>query len=229
MGSAETPAAPRKRDAERTRNAIMRAATREFSLNGFSGARTEKIAAQAKCNIRLLYHHFGNKKSLYFAVIEAAYDDLRKKEAALSFDLSDPLGCLEQLLRFTYSYFENNPYFEGLLRAENMMQGRFVRKSKRVPEAAAGLKAMLSDILVAGEEQGVFRPGIDPVNLYVTITAQSRFHLSNSYSLSALLGVDMRSAEWRAQRLDHCVEVLRAYVCAGADAQPVQMCHALHQ
>jgi AcrR family transcriptional regulator len=204
--------APRKRDADRTRAAILRSATREFGAHGFSGARTERIAALAKCNIRLLYHHFGSKQSLYLAVIEAAYNDLRTKEAALRFDLADPLGCVEQLLRFTFGYFERHPHFEGLLRAENMMQGRFVRQSRAVPEAADRLKATLSTIISAGEAQAAFRPGIDPVQLYVTITALSRFHLSNSYSLSALLGVDLKSASWRAARLDHSVELLRAWV-----------------
>jgi AcrR family transcriptional regulator len=190
----------------------LKAATREFSAHGFSGARTERIAAQAKCNIRLLYHHFGNKQALYLAVLEAAYDDLRAREAALSFDLSDPIGCVEKLLRFTFAYFEGNPHFEGLLRAENMMQGRFVSQSRRVPEAAERLKDVLATIIAAGEAKEQFRSGIDPVQLYTTITALSRFHLANSYSLSALLGVDMKSAAWRADRLDHSVELLLAWV-----------------
>ncbi len=218
---AETPVlraspAPRKRDADRTRAAILRSATREFSAHGFSGARTERIAAQAKCNIRLLYHHFGNKQALYLAVLEAAYADLRGREAALRFDLDDPLGCVEQLLRFTFAYFERNPHFEGLLRAENMMQGRFVRQSRSVPEAADRLKATLAGIIASGESRELFRPGIDPVQLYVTITALSRFHLANSYSLSALLGVDLKSEPWRADRLDHSVELLLAWVRARA-------------
>lgn len=191
-------------------------ATREFGLHGFSGARTERIAVQAKCNIRLLYHYFGNKKTLYLTVLEAAYDNLRTKEAALEFDLSDPLGAVEKLLRFTVHYFENNPHFEGLLRTENMMQGRFVRQIRQVPEAAGRLMAQLDSIIAAGEAQGVFRPGVDPVQLYVTITALSRFHLANSYSLSTLLGVDLKSAEWRAQRLNHSVELLRAWLTDGA-------------
>lgn len=220
-GSAQPKAAPRKRDADRTRAAILKAATREFATHGFSGARTERIAALAKCNIRLLYHHFGNKQALYLSVLEAAYDDLRKREAALEFDLADPIGCVEKLLRFTFTYFEGNPHFEGLLRAENMMQGRFVSQSRRVPEAAERLKHVLAAIIAAGEARGLFRPGIDPVQLYVTITALSRFHLANSYSLSALLGVDMKSAAWRAERLNHCVELLLAWVGrCGNDAEP---------
>lgn len=56
--------APRKRDAERTRKAILAAALKEFSQAGFAGARIERIVKAAKCNIRMLYHYFGDKKGL---------------------------------------------------------------------------------------------------------------------------------------------------------------------
>ncbi len=204
--------APRKRDSERTRAAILKAATKEFALHGFSGARTERIVTQAKSNIRLLYHHFGNKKGLYVTVLEAAYDDLRTKEAALVFDLERPAECVEKLMRFTFHYFQTNPLFEALLRNENMMGGRFVRESTRVPEAALRLKQTIASIIASGEAKGLFRPGIDPVQLYVTIAAFSRFHMANAYSLSALMATDLTKAAWRARRLEHCVQLVRAYV-----------------
>lgn len=190
----------------------MRAATREFGTHGFSGARIERIAAAARCNIRLLYHHYGNKQALYLAVIEASYADLRAREAALALDPADPLGSVEALLRFTFDYFEKNPLLEGLIRSENMMQGRFLRQSQSVPEAAERLKERLAAIVAAGEAQGVMRPGIDPVQLYVTITAFSRFHLANGYTLSNVLGVDLTSAGWRAGWLAHSIDLLRAWV-----------------
>jgi AcrR family transcriptional regulator len=211
-GAAAAKPLGRRRDSERTKTTILATATREFSLHGFSGARTEAIASKSQCNIRLIYHHFKSKQGLYIAVIEAAYADIRRKEAELQFDLSDPTGALESLLLFTIEYFEKNTYFEGLLQAENMIQGRFVRRSKRVPESAARLKSTLSDIIKAGERSGAFRRKLDPVQLYVTITALSRFHVANAHSLSALLGEDLRSRRWRTAWRTHAVTLLRAYV-----------------
>ncbi len=210
----------RRRDAERTKATILATATREFSLHGFSGARTETIANKARCNIRLIYHHFKSKQGLYIAVIEAAYADIRRKEAELQFDLSDPAGALEKLLVFTIGYFEENTYFEGLLQTENMIQGRFVRRSRRVPESAAHLKRTLSAIIKAGERAGVFRRKLDPIQIYVTITALSRFHVANAYSLSALLGEDLRSARWRAAWRAHAISLLRAYLQGAPDVSP---------
>ena len=220
---ARTPLAPpdtgadaskpvRKRDSERTRSTLMKAALKEFALHGFSGARIDRIAEAAKCNMRMLYHYFGNKEGLYVAVLEAAYADLRRKEAALDIDVEKPLEGMLELLRFTYLYFQNNPMFEGLLRAENMMQGRFVSRSKPVPEGAFSLKKTIGDLIASGQAKGIFRADLDPVNLYVSMTALSRFHLGNAYSMSAVLGVDLQGKAWRKQRFDHCVEVFRAYL-----------------
>jgi AcrR family transcriptional regulator len=214
-------APPRKRDAERTRAAILAAGTQEFAAHGYGGARIERIAASADCNIRLLYHHFGAKKGLYLAVLEAAYGDLRAREAALALDLADPMGCVEALLRFTFAYFADNPHFEGLLRAENMMQGRFLAQSRRLPEEAVRLRALLGGIVAAGEARGVFRPGVDPVHLYMTIAAFSRFHLGNAWSMSATLGEDLHDPAWKAAWLDHAVAMLRRYVRAGPAAAQV--------
>ena len=213
----------RRRDAERTKATILATATREFSQHGFSGARTETMASKAQCNIRLIYHRFKSKQGLYIAVIEAAYADIRRKEAELQFDLADPAGALQKLLVFTIGYFEENTHFEGLLQAENMIQGRFVRRSKRVPESAALLKRTLSAIIKSGERSGAFRHTLDPIQLYVTIAALSRFHVANAYSLSALLGADLRSPRWRAKWRAHAVSLLRAYVEGdAAPANPVR-------
>jgi AcrR family transcriptional regulator len=206
------PAPGRKRDAERTRRQIMAAALKEFAQQGYSGARIDKIAQSAKCNIRMLYHYFGSKKNLYVAVLEAAYADIRGKEAKLKIDLDQPLDGLLELLRFTFHYFEKNPQFEGLLRTENMMHGKFVRHSTHVTESGFSLRKTIAELIANGQNQGAFRSDLDPVQVYVTITALSRFHLANAFSLSALLDTDMTRPEWRQARWNHSVELMKAYL-----------------
>jgi AcrR family transcriptional regulator len=202
----------RKRDSERTRAALMTAAFKEFAQNGFGGARIDQIAKSADVNIRMLYHYFGDKKGLYVAVLEAAYADLRIQEAKLKIDIDQPLDGMLKLVRFTYLYFQNNPLFEGLLRTENMMQGKFVLKSRPVPAGAFSLKKTIGDLIASGQAKGLFRDDLDPVNVYVTITALSRFHLGNAYSMSAVLGVNLRDKAWRKQRLEHCTRLFEAYL-----------------
>ena len=214
------PGGGRKRDSERTRAALMTAALKEFSQNGFGGARIDQIAKSADVNIRMLYHYFGDKKGLYVAVLEAAYNDLRIKEGKLRIDVEEPLEGMLKLVEFTFLYFQNNPMFEGLLRTENMMQGKFVLKSRPVPAGAFSLKKTIGDLIASGQAKGLFRDNLDPVNVYVTITALSRFHLGNAYSMSAVLGVNLREKAWRKQRLQHCLDLFKSYLLRTEGLQP---------
>lgn len=208
----ETMEPVRKRDAERTRNALLKSGLKEFSQNGFLGTRMEKVAKGAKCNIRMLYHYFGDKKGLYVAVLEAAYADLRQEEARIQIDLDRPLEGMLELAKFTFLYFQNNPLFEGLLRAENMMQGKFVSKLRPVPEGGFALKKTIRDLIESGQAKGLFRPDIDAVHIYVTMTALSRFHLANAHTMSAVLETDLRGKAWREQRLQHTLDVITSYL-----------------
>lgn len=207
--------APRKRNAERTRKAILAAALKEFSAAGYAGARIERIVKAAKCNIRMLYHYFGDKKGLYLAVLEAAYEDLRGREAELTIDFDQPLEGFFALQRFTFDYFEKNPRIDGLLRNENLLQGKFVSQSRKVTETAFPLRRTIERLIESGQKQGLFRDHLDPVQIYVTIAAMSRFHLANGYSLSVTLDTDMSQADWRRARLAHALEVLEGYLTKG--------------
>jgi AcrR family transcriptional regulator len=208
--------APRKRNAERTRKAILAAALREFAQAGFAGARIEKIVKAAKCNIRMLYHYFGDKKGLYMAVLESAYIDLRAREAELKIDFDRPLDGFLELQKFTFDYFEKNPRFEGLLRNENLQHGKFAAQSRVVTETAFPLRRTIERLIESGQSQGIFGPDLDPVQIYVTIAAMSRFHLANGYSLSATLNTDMSAPDWRRARLDHALALLEGYLTRGA-------------
>ncbi|MDA3956682.1 TetR/AcrR family transcriptional regulator [Oceanispirochaeta sp.] len=61
--------------AEETRDTILNAAEKEFSSNGFDGARVDKIAKKAGVNKALIYYYFKSKKEL----LKALYERLVKK------------------------------------------------------------------------------------------------------------------------------------------------------
>jgi AcrR family transcriptional regulator len=57
-------------DAKATRERILAAATAEFAEFGVSGARVDRIAAEARANKRAIYDYFGDKEALFGAVLE---------------------------------------------------------------------------------------------------------------------------------------------------------------
>src|SRR5437868_4519392 len=69
-----------QRDAERTRQKILAAASDEFARKGFAGARVDVIARTSGANKRMIYYYFTSKEGLYSAVLERAYEDMRASE-----------------------------------------------------------------------------------------------------------------------------------------------------
>ena len=192
-----------KRDPEKNRERIHAAALEEFARCGLGGARVDRIAARAGANKRMLYYYFGNKDALFLAVLEASYARIRNAEHALDLEHLEPRAALKRLVEFTWSYLLAHPEFMTLLNSENLHRGRHVARSRRVRELHSPLVGMLRRILKRGERQGLFRSGVDPVQLYISIAAEGYFYLSNRYTLSRIFGRDLMTKAALADRLRH--------------------------
>ena len=82
------------RDADRTREKILRAAMGEFADHGFAGARMEAIAERSKVDKKLIYYYFAAKDELFLAVLEQSYAEIRAAEHALHLEASDPVHAM---------------------------------------------------------------------------------------------------------------------------------------
>ena len=201
-----------RRDPARTREQILQAAIVEFSVNGFAGARIDKIAARAGVNKRMIYHYYGNKDDLFQAVMERTYDDIRTKESQLSLSDMDPQGAMRRLVEFSFGYFTENPHFTRLLNIENLYRARHIKGSQRVRKMHSPLVEMIEDILARGRAKGVFRDDVDPIQLYTSVAALGYFYFSNVHTLSAIFDVDFAAPPARERRLAHIVDVIMSYL-----------------
>ena len=64
--------APRKRDAEATRAAILEAARRQFGLSGYDRAALRDIAAEAGADVALIKRYFGGKEALFLEALRVS-------------------------------------------------------------------------------------------------------------------------------------------------------------
>jgi AcrR family transcriptional regulator len=199
------------RDPDRTRQKILAAATAEFARVGLGGARVDRIARLAGANKRMLYYYFGSKEKLFLAVLEGSYRHIREAERALDLEQRDPREALRRLVQFTWQYYIAHPEFLTLLNSENLHRGRHVRRLKRVHEMHSPLVATLRGILRRGERAGLFRRGVDPVQLYISIAGEGYFYLSNHYTLSRIFGRNlMEPSALRARERHNSAMILNA-------------------
>lgn len=200
------------RNAEDTKARILRAARVEFARHGYSGGRIDRIAKRFRSNIRLIYHYFGKKDQLYLAVLEDIYSDVRKQEEALDLRHLDPVEGMTKLVNLTFEYLRDNPEFVRIVANENLLMGKFLRKSRMVPEKTEPLTNALYDLLKRGQRDGTFHKKIDPVQLYVTILAQCFIHISNVHTLSIMFERDLSDPKWQKQRQQHVVDLILTYL-----------------
>ena len=184
---------PRVRDADATRAKILGAALAEFGRNGLPDTSTDDIAARCKVNKRMIYYYFGSKEGLYLAALESVYEELIRLEREIAVDHLDPVAAVAALINLKIDYYIANPQFISFLTMENFYKARNLRKSEKLDAFRTPLTQVLARILERGERAGVFRRGVDPVDLYISICALGFMYFANQHTLGAIFGRDLMS------------------------------------
>jgi TetR/AcrR family transcriptional regulator len=200
--------APQRRNPIATRQKLLAAARREFAASGLAGARVDEIAARAGVNKQLVYHYFGDKDALYLAVLEWVYEEIRAQERELNLEGLPPERAIRKLIESSFDHLAAHPDFILLLNDENRGGARHVRGSRRLEAMHSPLVNMVGTILKQGVRTGAFRRGVDPVHLYISIAGLSYFFFSNTPTLSAIFGTDLRSAQAKRARRKHVVDLV---------------------
>ena len=172
----------------------------------------ERIAERAALDKRLIYYYFDNKDSLFRAVLEETYRQIRQAEQQLHLTDLPPEQALRRLTEFTWNYYLQHPELLSLLSTANLHRARHLQGSERARELNTPLIQTLAEVLERGRAQGVFRGGVDPMQLYISIAALSYFYQGNSATLSAIFGRNLMSPKARSERLSHVCDVILGFL-----------------
>ena len=156
--------------------------------------------------------YFDNKEALFQAVLEEAYLQIRAAERDLHLTELPPAEAVRSLTEFTWRYYLAHPEFLTLLNSENLHQARHLNTSNRARALNSPLIDSLGQVLERGRSSGVFRGGIDPLQLYISIAGLAYFYLSNNHTLSAIFSRDLASPKALNERLSHICDVILGYV-----------------
>ncbi len=208
----ERAAAALSARAAATRARILDAAFVEFAEKGLAGARVDEIAARAGANKRMLYAHFGSKEALWLEVLEATYAAKRAEERAVEVAELPPAEAMAKLVAFNLRYVARHPEFLAILHQENLHRAAYLASSARVQALYSPLLETLRGVLARGEAAGMFRAGVDPLQLYVSLLGLSHFYLANRYTLSTIFGAALDTEAALAEREAHIIEVVLGYL-----------------
>lgn len=202
------PAGRRTYDAERSLADILEVAAAEFADKGLAGARIDEIAARTRTSKRMIYYHFESKEHLYLAVLENAYQRIRQVEVGLQLEDLDPEDALRRLVAFTFDHHADNEPFIRLVMNENMLRGEYLSRSAKIRQANATAIDAVRSVYERGVAAGVFRRGLDPVDVHWAISALCFFNVANRYTFSLIFDLDPASAAQQRQRRDQVIEMV---------------------
>jgi AcrR family transcriptional regulator len=202
----------RTNDPEGTRRNIIAVATAEFAEKGFSGARVDEIAARTSTSKRMIYYYFADKEGLFVAVLEEAYRRIRAIEATLKLDHLDPKSALRALVGFTFDYQNANEDFIRLVMVENIHGGVHLARSKVIQELNVSVIDAIRDIYGRGVSAGVFRDGIDEIDLHMSISALCFFNVANRSTFSRIFKREMNTPPALARRREVVIDTILRFV-----------------
>jgi AcrR family transcriptional regulator len=207
-----TSLSKRQINALETRENILTVAYAEFAEKGLAGARIDEIADKTETSKRMIYYHFGSKDGLYQAVLERAYERIRTQEQTARFEDLPPDQALRAIVGHNVDYHLDNPEFVRLVMNENLHKGEHIAVIKDMQARNRTVIEQLRKILDNGAQQGLFRAGIDPVELHMTISALSFYNVSNQFTFRHNFGIDLSTSESRARRRAQIIDCVLTWV-----------------
>ena len=186
---------------EESRAAILQAAVREFAEHGIAGARTDAIAQAAHVNKALLYYYFKDKETLYGAVLDYVFSNL--KQVVLQ-ALQSESAPRDKVLAYVGAYFDfiaGNPLYPKLVQREMMRAGRGGSPHLKhiVEEYFRPIYSQVAHILHQGIAAGEFRP-VDPLHFVPSIVALVVFYFSTAPVMQIMAQFDPMAPERVAER-----------------------------
>ena len=202
----------RVRDPDRTRAEIMAVATREFSDQGYAGARVDEIAAKTRTTKRMIYYYFGGKEGLYLAVLEEAYRHIRSLEQQLDVDHLEPVDALRQLAELTFDHHETHQDFVRLVAIENIHYAQHLQHSEVREVLAAPALDVLTRIMERGRSAGLFRDDLDALDVHMIISGFCVFRGANRYTFRTIFDRDLLDPHLRDHLRRMIGDLVVAYV-----------------
>jgi len=201
----------RTNDPARTMSEILAVATHEFADKGLTGARIDAIAAATRTSKRMIYYYF-SKDGLYLAVLEEAYRRMRTIESDLNLDDLPPMEALAKLVEFTYDHHRDNEDFIRLVMNENIQRGDYLRQSQSIQALNTNAIASVKSVYDRGVAEGVFRAGLEPVDIHSAISAFTFFNVSNRHTFGLIFQDRLSSDKADTLKREHVVDLILRFV-----------------
>jgi len=174
-GSANTP------------DVILDAAERLFAMQGFTATTIKQIGKEADVNPALLYYYYDSKETLYRAMLQRILGQLLARGSDAIERATSHADRIRAFVRAQARLLAEHPHFPQLFVRE-MVDHQASHAEEAITSTAAGAFKRLCDVIVAGQQDGVFHRSLDPRFAAISIIAQVAYFVIARPAVGLLLG-----------------------------------------
>ena len=197
---------------EDARSRLIEAGLEGLLAAGFNSTGVADIVAAAGVPKGSFYYYFDSKEGLYLAVLEEAYRRMRSIEAELQLGDLPPEAALRRLVEFTFDHHFGNQDYIRLVMSENMQRGEYLAQSKIIQELNVTAIDAIRQLYERGVAEGLFRTGLDAIDIHASISALTFFNVSNQHTFGLIFKHDPAAEAARALRRSNIVEMIVRFV-----------------
>jgi TetR/AcrR family transcriptional regulator, transcriptional repressor for nem operon len=160
---------------EQTRERLLKEATRLFARKGYFATSIADLAAASELTKGAIYHHFKNKESIFFAVIENIRRTWETTVARRVVSSTDAVSALSALFDGHTLLFKENENFCLALNAMMMeMEGVNADFHTALQAIYLEFTDFISGTIVKGQEAHLVRADLDPRLLALSLVGAIR-------------------------------------------------------
>ncbi|HEX2110603.1 MAG TPA: TetR family transcriptional regulator, partial [Gaiellaceae bacterium] len=195
--------AERRRDAERTRQAILVAAEDCFARRGFDGASLQQIAEAAGVARSTPAYFFGSKEALYDAVLARAVARAQETMARAYAEDANARSVEDAVESYVGAFLDFLGHDQNFLR---LVQREALGDASRLAE----FFSRSVDEALAAVGPAAQKAGISPERLVLDLTALCWYPFAHEHTLLPALGMKARDPAFLAEQKRHLGALVRA-------------------
>ncbi|MGD8322010.1 MAG: TetR family transcriptional regulator [Gemmatimonadota bacterium] len=192
---------------EDTRAALLDAGKKLFAQKGFDGTSVRDITRVAGANLGAITYHFGSKRALYSAVLEAGFASMVDRVGEVASSGGPAMERLERVIEVILEHVAANPEIPRLMLQE-------VAAGKTPPAEVVAMvrrhAGYIISILSDGWADGTIRQA-HPVFSALSVVSQPIFMNVVAPMIREVAGIDLAKRDARVAVADH----IKAFVHSG--------------
>jgi AcrR family transcriptional regulator len=168
----------RRRDAAGTREALLAAGAALFAERGYEGVSVRAIARTAGVNTAMISYHFGGKRTLYLAILNATFGEIVPRVEELAASPAPAPDLLRELIAIVGdAATRRHPHFPAMMLREVLAGGK--RLDPAVVDKPRRVLAAVQRIVERGIRDGAFRP-VDPLLTHLSLVGSLVFFFATA-------------------------------------------------